>query len=75
MISTVLCFTFATVVYGWDSNSRMVIACSCVLTNCDMLLTFGYVWVALGSALSGPEMSSPGSQHRAGNFGAFTDLR
>ena len=28
----------------------MVIACSCVLTNCEMLLTFGYVLVALGSA-------------------------
>ena len=50
MISPVLRFTFATVLYGCHSNSRMVIACSCVLTNCEMLLTFGYVLVALGSA-------------------------
>jgi hypothetical protein len=44
-----------------------MIACSCVLTNCDMLLTFGYVLVALGSAWLA-EMTSPGSQHRAGTL-------
>lgn len=71
MISPVLCFIFATVVDGWHSNSS---ACRCVLTK---LWHAANVWLFLGGVgfcLLGPEMSSPGSQYRAGNFGASTDF-